>query len=77
MHRFAALLLCAGGLMAAPAPFPDPSKVWTTGWDKPVDKPCPACGAKYMVEKVSRSGTTLRCAAEGCGHREEPAAGPS
>ncbi|HTB23288.1 MAG TPA: type I DNA topoisomerase [bacterium] len=46
-------------------------------WDKPVDKPCPACGAKYMVEKVTRAGTSLRCAAEGCGHREEPQAVPS
>jgi DNA topoisomerase-1 len=43
-------------------------------WDKPVDRPCPACGAKYLVEKVGRAGTTWRCATEGCGHREEAAA---
>jgi DNA topoisomerase-1 len=45
-------------------------------WGKPVDKACPACGAKYLVEKVNRSGTTWQCATEGCGHREEPQAVP-
>ncbi len=39
-------------------------------WGKPVDKPCPACGAKYLVEKLSKSGGSLACAAEGCGHKE-------
>jgi DNA topoisomerase-1 len=45
-------------------------------WGKPVAKDCPACGAKYLVEKVSRAGTTLQCATEGCGHREEAAGAP-
>jgi DNA topoisomerase-1 len=40
-------------------------------WGKPVDKPCPDCGAKYLVEKVTKAGAHLQCAAEGCGHREE------
>jgi len=43
-------------------------------WDKPVDRPCPACGAKYLLEKVGRAGTTWRCATEACGHREEAVA---
>jgi regulation of enolase protein 1 (concanavalin A-like superfamily) len=40
MHRLAVSLLCAlvaGGLFAAPAPFPQPVRAWVTGWDKPVD----------------------------------------
>ena len=51
MHRYAVLLLCAlvaagvvaaaGGLMAAPAPFPTrtgrASGPWITGWDRVVD----------------------------------------
>jgi DNA topoisomerase-1 len=39
-------------------------------WGKPVDKACPACGAKYLVEKLSKSGGSLACATEGCGHKE-------
>jgi DNA topoisomerase-1 len=36
-------------------------------WDKPVDKPCPSCGAKYLVEKTTKAaGTVLKCATEGC-----------
>jgi hypothetical protein len=43
MHRFTTLLLsalaAATALTAAPAPFPRPatSKMWTVGWEKPVD----------------------------------------
>jgi hypothetical protein len=40
MHRVAVLLLSAllaGALLAAPAPFPQPSKAWVVGWDRPVD----------------------------------------
>lgn len=39
-------------------------------WGKPVDKACPACGAKYLVEKITKSGGSLACATEGCGHKE-------
>jgi DNA topoisomerase-1 len=39
-------------------------------WGKPVNKPCPACGAKFLVEKVLKSGAHLGCATEGCGHKE-------
>ncbi|HEY0713684.1 MAG TPA: type I DNA topoisomerase [Polyangia bacterium] len=35
-------------------------------WDRPVNKPCPTCGAAYIVEKVSKSGVRLKCVAEGC-----------
>jgi DNA topoisomerase I len=36
-------------------------------WDRPIPKPCPQCGAVFIVQKVLRSGTKLRCIAEGCG----------
>ena len=39
-------------------------------WGKPVAKPCPACGAKYLVEKPTKAGMNLACATEGCGHKE-------
>jgi DNA topoisomerase-1 len=36
-------------------------------WDRPMPKPCPQCGAPFIVQKVLRSGTRLRCVAPGCG----------
>jgi DNA topoisomerase-1 len=36
-------------------------------WDRPIAKPCPSCGAVFVVQKVNRSGTRLRCVAPGCG----------
>jgi len=41
-------------------------------WDRPVPKACPQCGAAFLVQKVSKSGTRLRCIAEGCGYAAEP-----
>ena len=42
-------------------------------WDKPVDKPCPDCGAPFLVEKTTKKqGTFLACRTEGCGYRETP-----
>ncbi len=41
-------------------------------WGKPIAKACPACGAKFLVEKSLKSGVTWGCATEGCGHKEEP-----
>ncbi len=41
-------------------------------WDRPVPKPCPQCGAPFVVQKVSRAGVRLRCSAEGCGWAAEP-----
>jgi DNA topoisomerase-1 len=37
-------------------------------WDKPVPTPCPQCGSKFLVEKISRSGSRLRCPVPGCGY---------
>ena len=40
-------------------------------WDKPVDKPCPVCGAPFLVEKsTKKAGTFLACLDKECGHRE-------
>jgi DNA topoisomerase-1 len=39
-------------------------------WGKPVAKECPDCGAKYLVEKLTKTGGNLACATEGCGHKE-------
>lgn len=39
-------------------------------WDKPVAKPCPACGS-LMVEKNARGRKTWRCTS--CNHQEEGA----
>ena len=30
-------------------------------WDKPRLTPCPSCGAKFLVEKETKKGLTLRC----------------
>jgi DNA topoisomerase I len=37
-------------------------------WDRPLPQPCPNCGAKFVVQKVSRAGTRIRCLSEGCGY---------
>ncbi|UCE54395.1 MAG: type I DNA topoisomerase [Desulfobacterales bacterium] len=40
-------------------------------WDKPVVKECPACGAKFLVEKTTKKeGTVLACVENGCGYKE-------
>ena len=40
-------------------------------WDKPVDKPCPACDAPFLVEKsTKKKGTYLKCLTKDCGHEE-------
>jgi DNA topoisomerase-1 len=47
-------------------------------WDRPLNKPCPSCGAPFIVEKVSKAGIRLRCIKEGCGYsadREDVEAG--
>ena len=42
-------------------------------WDKPVPKPCPQCGAPYLVEKTTKKdGLLLKCNQEGCDYREYP-----
>jgi DNA topoisomerase-1 len=47
-------------------------------WDRPLPQPCPKCGAKFVVQKVTKSGTRIRCLNEGCGYTadaEAPEAG--
>ncbi len=40
-------------------------------WDKPVDKPCPQCDARFLVEKeTKRDGRFLKCVTSGCGYKE-------
>jgi DNA topoisomerase I len=42
-------------------------------WDKPVPKPCPLCGAAFLIEKsTKKEGVFLSCQVTGCGHREKP-----
>ena len=41
-------------------------------WDKPVDRECPVCKAKFLVEKTTKKrGTFLACITEGCGYKED------
>ncbi len=47
-------------------------------WDRPVPQPCPQCKAPFLVQKVTKSSTRLRCTAEGCGYAvdgDDPAGG--
>jgi DNA topoisomerase I len=37
-------------------------------WDLPIAEPCPSCGAPFLVKRELRSGATVRCLTEGCGH---------
>ncbi|WNR46634.1 type I DNA topoisomerase [Paenibacillus roseipurpureus] len=37
-------------------------------WDKPVNKPCPACSS-LMIEKRTKNGVTIQCTQ--CDHKEE------
>ena len=40
-------------------------------WDKPVNKPCPRCESRFMVEKTTKKdGTFLKCPDKACGHKE-------
>jgi DNA topoisomerase-1 len=40
-------------------------------WDRPVTKPCPQCGAPFLVESTSRSyGPHLRCLDKECAYKE-------
>ena len=44
-----------------------------TLWNRPVPEPCPACGAKFLVEKRLKGGVQIQCAAEGCEYQREAA----
>jgi DNA topoisomerase I len=37
-------------------------------WDRPVPQPCPKCGAKFVVHKVTKAGTRIRCLNDACGY---------
>ena len=41
-------------------------------WDKPVEEPCPDCGSKILVEKVSkRSGAVIKCIKKECNYKRK------
>ncbi len=41
-------------------------------WERPVPKPCPECGAPFLVEKTTkRNGSFLSCKRDGCPHTEK------
>jgi DNA topoisomerase-1 len=47
-------------------------------WQKPVNEPCPQCGAKFLVFGGGKKNPVLACQTEGCGFKkpiEESAAG--
>jgi len=44
-----------------------------TLWDRPIPEPCPACGAKFLVEKRLKGGVRIQCATEGCEYKREAA----
>ncbi|MBI3949550.1 MAG: type I DNA topoisomerase [Acidobacteria bacterium] len=42
-----------------------------TVWDKPIQKPCPQCGAAFLLEKVTKKGDVIHaCHDAECGYRE-------
>ncbi len=44
-------------------------------WYKPVPRPCPQCGAPFLVEKYSKkTGPYIACLKKECGYKEEPKA---
>ena len=40
-------------------------------WDKPVNQPCPQCGAPFLAEKTSRGNSKIVCIRKECGYKEE------
>lgn len=41
-------------------------------WDKPLPKPCPLCGAPFLVQKsTKKKGDYVACMTKGCGHEED------
>lgn len=41
-------------------------------WYRPVDKPCPKCGATFLVEKGRGKNKKLVCLTESCDYQESP-----
>jgi len=48
-------------------------------WDRPVQEPCPRCGAAFLAEKkLKGGGVSIRCIAEGCPYvKDSEAATPA
>jgi DNA topoisomerase-1 len=46
-------------------------------WDRPIPKPCPTCGAPFIVQKVSKAGTRLRCTKPECDYTADGDSGES
>ncbi|MBI3074387.1 MAG: type I DNA topoisomerase [Deltaproteobacteria bacterium] len=43
-------------------------------WDRPVARPCPTCGAKFLVQKYTKKfGAQVKCANKECGYVEAAA----
>jgi DNA topoisomerase-1 len=40
-------------------------------WDRPITRECPTCGNPFLVEKINKSGSAIRCAIKECDYREE------
>jgi len=43
-------------------------------WDRPLPQACPKCGAKFVVQKVSKASVRIRCLAENCDYTADPEA---
>ena len=43
-------------------------------WDRPIPQACPLCAAPFLVQKVNKSGTRIRCIKEGCDYSTDPEA---
>jgi len=39
-------------------------------WERPIPKPCPQCGATFLVEKRTKEGVKHICKQEGCDYQE-------
>ena len=39
-------------------------------WDRPINKACPNCDAKFLVEKVTKRGSHRKCLTPNCGFTE-------
>jgi DNA topoisomerase-1 len=40
-------------------------------WDRPINQPCPNCNAVFLVKRVLRRGTTIRCLTPRCGYLQQ------
>jgi DNA topoisomerase-1 len=41
-------------------------------WDRPIDIPCPDCGAPFVVEKVRNGDRVLKCREKSCSFEKRP-----